>query len=433
MSIRVRLTLFATGLVALGLFLFGWLLYTLVANAQITNQDKALEMRAADALAVIRTAPATQLRDSGSAVLIGAEDLRTETDPFVEIVAADGRVLSSTAQMGGAPPSMPASLLEEAARAGSARATTAGPVALRVFARPWERADLGLAGYVVAAQPTSIQVTNLKGIRGFLVISAIPTLLATLAASWLITRLLSRRYESLLRQRDEAYQKLETALAAQRRFVADASHELRTPLTTIRGNAGLLAHRRDVEPTVREAAARDIASETERMSRMVEQLLTLAQADAGQRLQLAPTQLRPILDEICRQAQAAHPDRKFGRTGLTDATVDGDEDALRQLIWILVDNAAKFTSQGGSIELGLQRQDPNAVLTVADDGAGIPQADLNRIFERFYQADTSRSSTGAGLGLAIARWIVEQHNGTILAQNNDGPGATFTVRLPLRP
>ena len=433
MSIRLRLTLFGTGLVALALLVFGWLLYALVANGQTTNQDKTLETRATAALAIIRTAPASQLEDSGSTVLIGAEDLRLETDPFVEIVRADGRVLSSTAQIGGTPPSIPSSLLQQASRQGSARATIGGTIAARVFVRPWKRSDLGLAGYVIAGQPTSVQVTNLKGIRGFLIISAIPTLLATLAASWLITRLLSRRYDSLLRQRDDAYQKLESALAAQRRFVADASHELRTPLTTIRGNAGLLAHGPDLEPKVREAATRDIASETERMSRMVEQLLTLAQADAGQQLQLTPTQLRPILDEICRQAQVAHGDRKFGRTGLTDAMVDGDEDALRQLVWILVDNATKFTSEGGCIEIGLQRQDTDAVLTVADDGAGIPDADLDRIFERFYQADASRSSGGAGLGLAIARWIVEQHHGTIRAQNNDGPGATFTVRLRLKP
>jgi len=111
--------------------------------------------------------------------------------------------------------------------------------------------------------------------------------------------------------------------------------------------------------------------------------------------------------------------------------VAGDTDAITQLLWILVDNAAKFTKPDGSIELGLQQHGATALITVADDGAGIPPEDLERIFERFYQADPARSNAGAGLGLSIARWIVDQHHGTIAARNNNGPGTTFTVSLRL--
>jgi signal transduction histidine kinase len=164
---------------------------------------------------------------------------------------------------------------------------------------------------------------------------------------------------------------------------------------------------------------------------LVEHLLTLAQADAGQNLALVPIDLRPIIESVGRQAQASHGDRNLRTIGLTDATVNGDTDAITQLLWILVDNAVKFTKPGGSIELGLQQHDSTALLTVADDGSGIPPEDLTRIFERFYQADPARSNSGAGLGLSIARWIVEQHHGSIAARNNNGPGATFTVSLPL--
>jgi signal transduction histidine kinase len=167
------------------------------------------------------------------------------------------------------------------------------------------------------------------------------------------------------------------------------------------------------------------------MSRLVEHLLTLAQADAGQNLALTPIALRPIIESVGRQAQAAHDDRKIRTIGLTDAMVAGDTDAITQLLWILVDNAVKFTRPGGSIELGLQQHDSTGLLTVADDGSGIPPDDLRRIFERFYQADAARSNQGAGLGLSIARWIVDQHHGTIAARNNNGPGATFSVTLPL--
>jgi len=186
-----------------------------------------------------------------------------------------------------------------------------------------------------------------------------------------------------------------------------------------------------VTEEVRAAAARDIASESERMSRLVERLLTLAQADAGQHLELSRLALRPLIDSVCRQAQAAHDDRRFHNVGLTDATILGDTDAIIQLLWILVDNGVKFTKPGGSVEVGLRQHDSTVLLTVADDGIGIAADDQERIFQRFYQADPARANNGAGLGLAIARWIVEEIHGTISVRNNRGPGCTFTVTLPL--
>jgi two-component system, OmpR family, sensor kinase len=470
-SFRLRLTFFGAALVALTLLAFGWLVYLLATSSQGPTQDDALRQRAADAQAAIAGAPASQLASPAAVSLSAAEDLVHRTDPFIEVLTSTGTVVSSTGRIGDAAPAVPPGLLASAAAQGSALATIDPPGAptLRLYATRWARPDLGLAGFVVAGQPTSIQTTNRRGILGFLIISSIPTLLAAFIASWLITGralrplktvietadsiartrdlkrrippakrrdeigLLSESFNRMLEQVDAANQQLTQALDAQRRFVADASHELRTPLTTIRGNAELLAHGPSVPEDVRAAAAQDIASESERMSRLVEHLLTLAQADAGQNLALAPIALRPIIESVGRQAQAAHPNRNVRTAGLTDATVKGDVDAVTQLLWILVDNAVKFTRPGGSIELGLHQHGSMALVTVADDGAGIPPADLERIFERFYQVDPARSNRGAGLGLSIARWIVDQHRGTIAARNNDGPGATFTVTLPLTP
>ena len=468
MSFRLRLTFFGATLVALTLLAFGWLVYELAANSQATAQDAALKQRAADALTSVSAAPAGELNGTATPSLSGAEDLRRRTDPFMEVLASSGVVLSSTGRVGSAAPAVPATLLDAAANGGAlATVDASGSPQLRLYATPWSRPDLSLRGFVVAGQPTSIQSENLKGLRGFFIVSSIPTLLAAFLAGWLITGralrplnsvvetadsiartrdfkrrlppakrrdeigLLSERFNGMLDQVEAANQQLTVALEAQRRFVADASHELRTPLTTVRGNADLLAQGPALTEDVRAAAARDIASESERMSRLVERLLTLAQADAGQHLELAPLALRPLVDSVCRQAQAVHEDRRFHNVGLTDATIAGDADAIIQLLWILVHNGAKFTRPGGSVEVGIRQHDSTVLLTVADDGIGVAGADQERIFQRFYQADAARSTSGTGLGLSIARWIVEEHHGTISVRNNTGPGCTFTVSLPL--
>ena len=429
---RLRYSLLGTAIVAGALFVFGWLVYQLVANTQALDQDRALRVRALEAAAGLGGGSPP----GGPGIPAGAEDLRRHADIFVEVLDGTGSVISSTGQLDGMAPGVPAGALRRAAQTGETPATIDPPGGpqLRVAIAPLDGAGPQVVtGFVVAGQPTSIQAQNLRGIGGFLFVSAVPTLLAAFVAIWLVTGRLSRSYDVLIRRRDESSRQLEAALQAQRRFVADASHELRTPLTTIRGNAGLLAFGPGVSDEVRAAASRDIASESERMNRLVEQLLTLAKADAGQRLELAPLDLRPLVEEVVRQAQAVHPDRRVREDATRDVPVQGDQDALVQLLWILVDNAVKFTTPNGSIAITLGLDGGRAVLSVADDGSGIPPADLDRVFDRFYQADASRSSKGAGLGLAIARWIVEQHGGTIGVRNNHGPGCTVTAVLPSRP
>ena len=277
MSFRLRLTFFGAALVALTLLAFGWLVYTLASSSQASAQDDVLKQRAADARTAIAVASAAELSVPGT--LTGAEDLARRTDPFIEILTSNGTVVSSTGRISNAAPAVPTSLLASASAHGTALATVdlPGAPSLRFFATPWARPDLGLAGFVVAGQPMSIQSSNRRGILGFLVISSIPTLLAAFIASWLVTGralrplktvietadsiartrdlkrrippasrrdeigLLSESFNRMLEQVEAANRQLTVALDAQRRFVADASHELRTPLTTIRGNAELLA------------------------------------------------------------------------------------------------------------------------------------------------------------------------------------------------
>jgi signal transduction histidine kinase len=338
-------------------------------------------------------------------------------------------------------------------------------IAMRVYVRQWNRPDLGLGGYVVAGRPDMAIAHLLATLRIFLIVGALLSLLAALAATWLVagralkplvsmagaaeeigrTQDLSRRlpehgaddevgrlttsFNRMLQQLQDAYSRLQGALAAQRRFVADASHELRTPLTTIRSNAGLMLKREDITAEDRHAALQDIADESERMSRLVQDLLMLARADAGYHLDRAPIDIRLIVQDVYRQAQKLHPTRGLELTDSAAAAINGNSDALKQLVWILVDNAVKFTPEGGHVRLGLTTQNGHVHLTVADEGPGIPETDRERIFQRFYQADPARASDGSGLGLAIAHWIAVEHGGTISARNGER-GAVFEVELP---
>jgi two-component system, OmpR family, sensor kinase len=181
-----------------------------------------------------------------------------------------------------------------------------------------------------------------------------------------------------------------------------------------------------------------------RMSRLIDNLLTLARADGGVQLNRRPVDLAQLAESVCRQAAAQHPTREIRFAGMPARAVLGDADMLRQLLWIMLDNAVKFTVDGGRIWVAVTQRGVAVQLTVADDGVGIPPGAELRIFDRFYRADQARSGDGAGLGLAIASWIVRAHGqpagpgtpplpATIVAANNDHGGATFSVELPAAP
>jgi heavy metal sensor kinase len=238
---------------------------------------------------------------------------------------------------------------------------------------------------------------------------------------------------------NEMLARLEETFKTQRRFIADVSHELRTPLTTLRGNVELLSRGagRDAEAHAQMLAA--VQGEVDRMSRLVADLLLLAQADAGVPLESQPVELDTLLLDVYRQARTLDG-RLDVRLGHEDqAMVQGDPDRLRQLLLNLVDNAVKYTPAGGRVTLSLQR-DPGWVrVSVADTGIGIAPEHLRPgpsgvplIFERFYRADKARSRSlgGTGLGLSIAYWIAEAHGGRIEVDTEAGRGSTFTVWLP---
>jgi two-component system OmpR family sensor kinase len=223
--------------------------------------------------------------------------------------------------------------------------------------------------------------------------------------------------------------RLERLFRAQQRFIADISHELRTPLTTIRGNVDLMRRMDRLDRPSLDA----IQAESDRMIRLVGDLLLLAQADAGQPIRRDKIELDALMLEVVRQMRPTNDRVELNISVEDQAVILGDADRIKQLLINLVDNAIKYTTQGGKVTLGLHRTEHEAVMTVTDTGVGIPAEDLPHIFDRFYRVDKarSRSAGGTGLGLSIVQWIVQAHGGKIQVQSQAGQGTTFTVWLPL--
>jgi len=408
LSIRARIALFGALVVCGTVMLFGFLLFAAIQGGGLITVD---------------------------------QDLRADraSTTFSAVADPDGELRTVRQGDGGVPPRLPLPVMQGL---------------YTVTVKPGDRVRV-----LVVAQPDgTYRVTGehlgelertARLLLTYLLVTALVTMVAGIATTWLVaasalrplrmmaavaeevgwTRDLRRRLPAV-RPRDEVGRlteafnamlgRLEGAQESQRRFVADASHELRTPLTSIRSNAGLL--QRDPPPEPRDAreAVQDIVAESERMSRLVDGLLTLARADAGQQLRRAPLDLARVVEPVARRAGLG--------TSLEEAPVLGDADALTQLTWILADNARRHG--GGNGVLWVRRRQPSgAVLVVGDRGPGIPAGEEERIFERFYQPDVSRSDGGSGLGLAIARWIAGQHGGRIWAGNDPSGGAVFVVEL----
>jgi signal transduction histidine kinase len=235
----------------------------------------------------------------------------------------------------------------------------------------------------------------------------------------------------MLAQLHDGYEALRESYDAQRRFVSDASHELRTPLTTIRANLDLLRREPPIAKADRRDVLGDLASESERLSRLVANLLTLARSDAGRPLRREPVRLEPLLTRIVRRLAATQPGRSIGIEVPPNATALGDPDALTQVLLILLDNALKFTPTGGTVSVAAEVTDTRVLLVVHDTGMGMAPEVLPHVFERFYQGHSGmRGTTGSGLGLAIAHALVTGQGGTIAVESQLGQDSTFTITLP---
>jgi len=445
MSIRARIALFGLGVVTVALAAFCALVFALLAAGVPKNQDDALAQRATQAANGLHLPAAPQ------PVPPGATDPRVSGEIYVVLLDREGALLVAT----GLPPRVDAGVLAKATRDGEAAAT------VDIADRPGERVRVHVrpvdGGYVVAVQTTRKLREDRQGIFGLVFVYAVLAFGVAAAGIWVVAGRALRPLRSLAALTDEIgrsgdlgrrlpaargrdvlakltgsfngmLDRLQAAFAAQQRFTADASHELRTPLTSVRHNAGFLLAHPAAAPEDRAAAVRDIAAESERMSRLVDNLLMLARADAGQPLVLKPVDLAELAEDVCRRAGDVFAEREISCSATPVPAVSGDADSLTQLLWILVENAAKH---GTHVWVAVTQRGPVAQVHVSDDGPGLPAGAEKLIFERFWRGDAARTGRGAGLGLAIAATIVRAHGGTILAANNGKGGASFAAELPL--
>lgn len=238
---------------------------------------------------------------------------------------------------------------------------------------------------------------------------------------------LANTFNAMLTRLQDAFQKVEHSLDMQRNFVADVSHELRTPLTTLRGNLGLLRRKPPMPKEDQEDILNDMVGESDRLIRLVNDLLLLARADAGRSLAKESVDVSALLEEVVRQTQLLDPQRTIRLDGAEQLTVKGDRDALKQVLIVALDNAMKHSS--GVIEVTSKKLGKQVEIRVQDHGQGIPPDKLEHVFDRFYRGEESASIPGFGLGLSIAKTLVERQDGEIAMESEVAQGSTLILRL----
>jgi two-component system, OmpR family, sensor kinase len=238
---------------------------------------------------------------------------------------------------------------------------------------------------------------------------------------------LARTLDAMLAALDESRAETEGALARQREFVADASHELRTPLTSVLANLELLEE--ELTGEQREAAASALRS-SRRMRRLVADLLLLARADAGRQAPHRPVDLSQVVTDAASELEPVAGDHEISISAPAGVEVEGARDELHRLVLNLMENALRHTDPGTAVEATVERSNGEVVLSVEDDGPGIPLELREKVFERFYRGAGDQSGS-SGLGLSIVRAVAEQHRGSVrLEEPLDGRGARFVVRIP---
>lgn len=327
---------------------------------------------------------------------------------------------------------------------------------LRALTRPILAGDERVGTFRVADPLENVTAAQEELRNAFLIVGAVALALGILGAVLLAARItaplrrvadtaaavdagdLTPRLEAggsdevgmLARSFNGMLDRLERAFERERAFVSDASHELRTPLTVLRGQVDLLQRLGD-DPEAQRQILEALPREIERMARLVDEMLALARAEDGRMLKRRRVELADLLADVERDAPLLG-ERSYRFQGARGGTLDADPERLSQVFRNLIRNAVQHTGPGDPVTISARPVDGRIELAVADAGPGIPPGELQKVFERFHRVDASRARDrgGSGLGLPIARAIVEAHGGRIWAESGPGGGTTIRFELP---
>jgi two-component system OmpR family sensor kinase len=460
-SVRGRLTLYYVSVLAAALVIVGAVIYVLLARALFVRVDENIVAGLGIAATSLSNdldegqdyqdaARSTVAEQASAAQMLAVYDTKgnvlaeSRRDPDLEIVLPPSASLGD----GGA---LLQTVLE---RDGDDRHRLA-----------WRKVSLPPAEYVVVVgadlDPIDEELAFLRGILGY--VFPIALVVAGIGGSFLARRSLSPVVAMADRARrigvenlserlpvanprdelghlaetfNELLGRLEASLVQQRRFMADASHELRTPVTTTRTAAAVALQQRHRDEAEYRDTLKIVEEQAARLSRVVDDLFTLARADSGSYpVRSMPMYLDEVVDEVVRAARVVAATRNVAveSTVVPSAAFTGDEELTRRMIANLVDNAIRHTPDGSAVRVELDETDSGFAIAVKDQGTGVPAEIRSQIFERFFRGDISRRAAvqdGAGLGLALARWIARAHGGDVVLARSSPSGSTFVISLP---
>jgi two-component system, OmpR family, sensor kinase len=458
LPIRTRLALIYTGLLVAALAIFGTGTFLVLRVQLQSSLDAGLMANAHHAAGAFAQDIGADGQLHPTARLL---DQFAATGGRVEILDSAGKLVLDSSPAGTAPLPIPTSDIFPGAHPQDVHPAIAGGESYRLVVEPISAQGQGVAGYVVWAASTRDMDDLLRTVALVLVLGGLLLTALAFGAGWLLARRalapiadvtdtaraislsgdfgarvevagpggdevseLAVAFNEMLGALEENHQALQ-------RFLGDASHELRTPLTTLRASLDLVA--RPALPTEERAAlVADARAETERMARLVSDLLSLARAESGARLAVEPVELDAVLLEAVRQAGPAAPHVRMEVGSIEPVVVQGDRDRLKELLLIVLDNAGRYTPAGGKVTASLRREGQDACVDVSDTGVGIPESERPHVFERLYRGSAARSlrPAGTGLGLAIARWIVDAHAGSIDVSPAQPHGTVVSISLP---
>jgi two-component system OmpR family sensor kinase len=453
MSLRLRLTILYSALTGGILLIFGVLVYFLVNVILVTQIDNALIQTYTGLIKEWRVGA------SGSITPGVMTELTLTTNMSYQVWDQHGRLSFSSPNLGVF--SKPLDPIGYQSKTSIYHESYPSWGHLRVLTVPLKAGGRPVGTLQVAANLDVVDLAR-RALLEIIAIIAAASMVIAAAASWFAigkalsplstvteTALqisqaddLSRRIPNPGSKHDETgrfinafndtLERLEHIFASQQRFLADVSHELRTPLTIIKGNVDLMRRIKQLD----EESLDTIEDEADRLTRLVGNLLLEAQAESGKLpLFLAPVELDTLLLEVFKEMRVLARDRVVIKlTDIDQIIVNGDRDRLKQVLINLVSNAIKYTPKGGDVFLSLGKVGENARLIVRDTGQGIAAEDLPHIFERFFRAEKSRTrskTSGFGLGLSIAYWIINHHGGRLEVKSAENKGSTFCIYLPI--